>query len=323
MIDKRIGEKTLNREPATVISVDSAYKRAVVEFLNGSRFMLLNKTGEKLYVGDSVWVNYNKLPASGYIAMRNGEADPLGGGAGGLILHNSIVVTADQSGVYAGISSSDQIINVHNNEKYYYSKREYENLYNTPIIVQKYPYWPQITGTLPTVTEGDFTYTVFSAEYIDLFRSIFRTQDTYYGYTWELVFASDNPTTNKSRVQWKVKRDSADIANAGQNNVIYVETPYQDYGSPMFYIAYGRFHGPDSTHICGYADLIVGGALTYPGINGGYKVLSRVTVADPGSRYGNIGIQDFESQAEYDYAVGLTKYTSLPPSLDIGDSSNE
>ena len=69
MIDKRIGEKTLNREPATVISVDSAYKRAVVEFLNGSRFMLLNKTGEKLYVGDSVWVNYNKLPASGYIAM--------------------------------------------------------------------------------------------------------------------------------------------------------------------------------------------------------------------------------------------------------------
>ena len=53
IVDRRINESTQKREPASVISVDSAYKRAVVEFLSGSRFTLLNKTGEKLAPGDS------------------------------------------------------------------------------------------------------------------------------------------------------------------------------------------------------------------------------------------------------------------------------
>jgi hypothetical protein len=316
MIDKRIGEKTLNREPATVISVDSAYKRAVIEFLNGSRFMLLNKTGEKLYVGDSVWVNYNKLPASGYIAMRNGEADPLGGGAGGLILHNGIVVTADQSGVYAGISLSDQIINVNNNEKYYYSKRQYQNQETAPIVVDGNLIFPQLTGTLPTVTEDGFTYTVFPAKYANRFMSSITLDNI--NYSWKLVYATDRPDSYESMAQWRVQRNGSDIANAGQNNTIYTRTPYQNYGSPMFYITYSDIRGPDDIHTFGYANLSIGGALMYSN-----KRLAQVSVADPEATYGNIGIQDFKSQAEYDYAVGLTKYTSLPPSLDTGDSSNE
>ena len=63
--DKRIGESIQKREPAYVVSVDSAYKRAIVEFLSGSRFTLLNKTGEKLSPGDSVWVEYKILPSDG------------------------------------------------------------------------------------------------------------------------------------------------------------------------------------------------------------------------------------------------------------------
>jgi hypothetical protein len=64
---------------AKVITATDGYKRAWVELTNGTRIILLNKTGEKLHAGDSVWVDYRTKPSSGVIAMRNGECDPLGG----------------------------------------------------------------------------------------------------------------------------------------------------------------------------------------------------------------------------------------------------
>ena len=65
----------MTREPAEVVSVDGL--KAVVRFLNGSEFELLNKSGEVLSEGDSVWVEYRTLPSAGYISMRNGEAEGL------------------------------------------------------------------------------------------------------------------------------------------------------------------------------------------------------------------------------------------------------
>lgn len=83
--EKKIKEKQLmQREAATVVSVGTGYKRAVVKLANGGTVELLNKTGEKLYDLDSVWIEYRTTPSSGYIAMRNGEVDPIkeGGGTG-------------------------------------------------------------------------------------------------------------------------------------------------------------------------------------------------------------------------------------------------
>lgn len=112
LIDKRIEQKlgakqNLKREPAKVVSVSSGYKRAAVKLLNGVTIELLNKTGEKLYVGESVWIEYRTNPSSGYIAMRNGEADPLGGGE--FVVNNAAVLTEGQAARYL---SEQEVINV-------------------------------------------------------------------------------------------------------------------------------------------------------------------------------------------------------------------
>lgn len=43
---------------------------------------MLNKSGEELEVGDTVWVEYFTYPSSGWIARRNGKPKPMGGGGG-------------------------------------------------------------------------------------------------------------------------------------------------------------------------------------------------------------------------------------------------
>ena len=76
IVEKKLKEmQPMTREPAEVVSVDGL--KAVVRFLNGSEFELLNKSGEVLSEGDAVWVEYRTLPSAGYIAMRNGEPEGL------------------------------------------------------------------------------------------------------------------------------------------------------------------------------------------------------------------------------------------------------
>lgn len=73
IVERKLKEmQPMTREPAQVVSADET--KAVVRFLSGSEYELLNKTGEVLSAGDSVWVEYRTLPSSGYISMRNGEA---------------------------------------------------------------------------------------------------------------------------------------------------------------------------------------------------------------------------------------------------------
>ena len=75
IVEKKIKEmQPMTREPAVVLSSDSENGTAAVRFLSGSEYELLNKTGEVLSEGDSVWVEYRTLPSAGYIAMRNGKA---------------------------------------------------------------------------------------------------------------------------------------------------------------------------------------------------------------------------------------------------------
>jgi len=88
LIDKRIDDKldsnVLKYAPAVVLAVGEEYKRADVKLLaNGAVIKnILNKTKEELSVGDSVRVAYFTLPSAGWIDFVNGEARPIGGGAG-------------------------------------------------------------------------------------------------------------------------------------------------------------------------------------------------------------------------------------------------
>ena len=69
----RNNNNTIQMYPARVISVDDNYSKATVELMSdiGSELTLLNKTGEKLNGGDSVWVFYKNNINSGWIGLKN------------------------------------------------------------------------------------------------------------------------------------------------------------------------------------------------------------------------------------------------------------
>lgn len=93
----------VQRDAARVVAVGDNYLRATVELTNGAQVTLLNKTGEKLYDNDSVWIEYRTNPSSGIIAKRNGEADPLGGSDspdGVTYVGSTLILTPQQASVY-------------------------------------------------------------------------------------------------------------------------------------------------------------------------------------------------------------------------------
>lgn len=103
LIDRRIESKLASRSdlkltPATVVRVDDGYLRADVRLTAGGAEIkgLLNKSGEKLKEGQTVRVAYLTLPSAGWIAMTNGEADPLKSG-GGWEVDNAAILTSEQS----------------------------------------------------------------------------------------------------------------------------------------------------------------------------------------------------------------------------------
>lgn len=102
LIDRRVDQKIDNKQlikrvPAKLLSVTADYLRADVELSNGTIIKgMLNKTGEKLTEGQSVYVEYMTLPSSGWLAMTTGECRPLGGGGTPAAeVENAAVVTTN------------------------------------------------------------------------------------------------------------------------------------------------------------------------------------------------------------------------------------
>lgn len=77
-------QNTIKYIDATVVAVREDYLRASVQLITGQTIdNMLNKSGEKLYVGRGVRVGYLTYPSKGWIDLANGEADPLRSGEGG------------------------------------------------------------------------------------------------------------------------------------------------------------------------------------------------------------------------------------------------
>lgn len=77
-------------------SVQEDYKRADVRLITGQTYNnMLNKSSEKLTVGQQVKVGYLTTPSKGWIAMTNGEADPMGGSGIVAEVENAAVVTTN------------------------------------------------------------------------------------------------------------------------------------------------------------------------------------------------------------------------------------
>ena len=89
IIDRRLDERLnkmgeLKLVPAQVTAVRADFLRADVKLLaNGAEIKdMLNKTAEKLTVGQTVTIVYQTLPSSAVIMFANGEADLIRQGGG-------------------------------------------------------------------------------------------------------------------------------------------------------------------------------------------------------------------------------------------------
>lgn len=94
-VDRNQNQSTLKYIDAVVTKVcDNKFRRVNVKLLTGQEYEnMLNKTEEKLAVGQGVKVGYLTVPSKGWIAFANGEADPLGGDGGGIQVESAAIIT--------------------------------------------------------------------------------------------------------------------------------------------------------------------------------------------------------------------------------------
>ena len=88
-------QSTLKLIDGVITSInDSKCRRVNVKLLTGQEYEnMLNKTEEKLAVGQGVKVGYLTIPSKGWIAFANGEANPLGGDGGGIQVESAAIIT--------------------------------------------------------------------------------------------------------------------------------------------------------------------------------------------------------------------------------------
>lgn len=95
-VDRSQNQSTLKYIDAVVTRVcDNKFRRVNVKLLTGQEYEnMLNKTEEKLAVGQGVKIGYLTMPSKGWVALANGEADPLGGdGGGGIQVESAAIIT--------------------------------------------------------------------------------------------------------------------------------------------------------------------------------------------------------------------------------------
>lgn len=83
---------------AKIVNVREDFLRADVKFETGQTVKnMLNKTSEKLSVGQDVRIQYVTTPSKGWIDTTMGEAEPLKQGGGGVEIDNAAIVTPEQA----------------------------------------------------------------------------------------------------------------------------------------------------------------------------------------------------------------------------------
>ena len=323
LIDRRIEQKlnskqSMKREPAKIISVSSGYKKAVVKLLNGATLELLNKTGEKLYEGESVWIEFRTSPSSGYIAMRNGEADPLGGG-GGFIVNNAAVLTEGQAASYL---SEQEIINVdvNNMNKVVYGAPK------NKIIVQGNLCVPhQTDGSTEFWVKDNITAEIDLniPEIEDITLSTEETVKNKYHYFTRLKAAYQKSTSGNTypyNREWEFKSyysiNGEGAIDANNSNA-----------SPSYRTAIPFNVG----YIFEYSNIV---DTSYPAAPYGYitarivklafdsanNIIPSISYTHPNFAYVTLPYTSipFETQAELDYALNVTQRAEIAPSVTEG-----
>lgn len=132
LIDRRIEQKmnaqdSIKYAPAEVLAVHKNEQDIIVRadvklVANGTVIKnMLNKTSEKLTVGQGVKVAYLTLPSAGWIAVANGEADPLKSGEGGGDIWNvETAAILNDDNFDSFVITEEEMVEVSPTTKFYY-----------------------------------------------------------------------------------------------------------------------------------------------------------------------------------------------------------
>ena len=346
--------KLIKRVYGTVVSYVDGTGYAIIN-INGMNFRLINKSGEKLTVGDTVQVHYWKSLADGYVAIRQGKPDPLGGGGGGFAINNAVIITEGQTGVY---NTNNEVVNVDVANR---CSVVYGEPRNAIIVQGNLAYidssndWAGVLAN----TEGFYKYSSGNKIHLNL-------GETYGDNTYECkLYSITKSTTYGVQLEYRVWINGELLSeDTGKDNISFArvnqtDNSYSDYNdefyifnnipTPSFIIQVRSINAPTEKYPYGYVTcrILLGlfdenGNLLgnkYDSGSGGYNVGAGLNIEktlvinSSGStssqilgRFRYLGINEenyrtvigripFASQAEYDYAMSVTKRTELPPSV--------
>lgn len=238
LIDRRIEQKmtaqdSIRYAPAEVLAV---YKnehdiivRADVRLLaNGTVIKnMLNKTSEKLTAGQGVKVAYLTLPSAGWIAVANGEADPLRSGEGGGDIWNvETAAILNNDNFDSFVITEEEMVEISPTTKFYYGAKP------AFIVVQGmlcyFGAGNVSTSTYPCQLDGSteiFQSVIDNKEFFSAssFSSMTSPEHTLMSYP-----RSGNPTWVR---YWSFTASTVQAVMNYRNSSLYVQQSIQPYSS--------------------------------------------------------------------------------------------
>ena len=281
-----------------VISVSGDMAEATVELPNTGLVKLLNKSGEELSEGDSVWVEYRTKPSSGVIAMRNGKAKPLGGDGGSKYIYvgNAVALTHKQA------------------EEYYFADQLLGKVYvnNNNVIIYDFPGGHIIIDGKPAVWLGSYT----GDAGLERYKTIAKPSDVMTECSFALAGKSGNYFCRPSsfgystpssgfgcRCQAYYTKKDGSTKQAG--GIVDVSTPPALMG---IVVCIRSINAPSTTYPYGYATGTLGIAV----FDSAGALLGAKFVSSSDNQ--SISNFPFASQAEYEAAVGIVARLDVQPS---------
>lgn len=355
-------QNTVKYIDATVVAVREDYLRASVQLITGQTIdNMLNKSGEKLYVGRGVRVGYLTYPSKGWIDLANGEADPIheGGGGGDIwevetaaILNNdnfdNFVITEEEmveispaTKIYYGakpafivlqgmlcyfgagnvststypcqLDGSTEIFQAVIDNKEFFSASSYSSMTSPEHTLMTYPsgtnntyvrYWSFTASTVQAVMNYRNSK-LYLQQYVQPYSSRWTlntgTKPT------ELKFYDDLSAEEKAAV---VENDTWKYRDRGYGTVYHNGSDHLDQLADNIFVLpiVKAIHDTQTTPNgyptpYGYAE--VGDMYIVAGEE--WQRPSYTVTAGLLSGAGNVNYMPFKSQAELDFAMGMTK----------------
>ena len=238
LIDRRIEQKmtaqdSIRYAPAEVLAV---YKnehdiivRADVRLLaNGTVIRkILNKTSEKLTVGQGVKVAYLTLPSAGWIAVANGEADPLRSGEGGGDIWNVETAAILNDNNFDSFEiAAEEMVEISPTTKFYYGAK---------------PAFIVVQGMLCYFGSGNVSARTYPCQLdgsTEIFQSVIDNKEFFSASSFSSMTSPEHTLMSYPRSgdptwvrYWSFTASTVQAVMKYQNNSLYVQQQIQPYSS--------------------------------------------------------------------------------------------